>query len=168
MVPARTAADADANGGGGNESRTAMPHSHQQANRHRDQTSHSEDTPHSDKCSMFNPNSVFIHTWFFVVRELLLHPLGAFCMPLEPPSIYIMQHTCLIHLFRFCLYFQCVLEFSVWGLAPDKGLVCLVNLVRVRGVSTERDIWSLRVFACWGLWCVAVVGSWRHSQDFSG
>ena len=42
VVPAQNDAD---DGGGGDEPTTATPHSHQQANTHRDQISRSEDTP---------------------------------------------------------------------------------------------------------------------------
>ena len=38
----------NADGGGGGEPTTAMPHSHRQANTHRDQISRSGETPHSD------------------------------------------------------------------------------------------------------------------------
>ena len=33
------------------------------------------------------------------------------------------------------------------------------NTYQSEGVSSERDIWSLCVFACWWLWGMAVVGS---------
>ena len=55
MVPAQNDANDDGGDGGGDdddEPTTAMPHSHQQANTHRDQISRSRDTPHSDNIYM--------------------------------------------------------------------------------------------------------------------
>ena len=48
-VPKVVPAQNDADGGDDDEPTSAMPHSHRQANTHRDQISRSGETPHSDK-----------------------------------------------------------------------------------------------------------------------
>ena len=42
-----------------------------------------------------------------------------------------------------------------------------IYIYQSEGVSSERDIWSLCVFACWWLWGVAVVGSPSSSLSAS-